>query len=213
MMDVINTGRSFGTLRIEGANDTYTSRSIEQILACLDRSVLLIDDGFRILQANAHALATLGCRSDESSFGRFIVGDGPTQTADMRRKIKEAIFQGGRAMVALQHPRHGRLICSVKGISPFESTVRQALVALTPEHGPAPDVAPYLCDVYRLSKAEAEIAIAASMGAEVPQIMVDRKVSIHTLRAQIASIKAKMGMHRMTEIAAAVARIQAAALI
>jgi hypothetical protein len=37
-----------------------------------------------------------------------------------------------------------------------------------------------------------------------------RKVSIHTLRAQISAIKAKMGLSRMTEIAVTVARIDAA---
>jgi len=85
-----------------------------------------------------------------------------------------------------------------------------ALVTLTPLMGGSLAVVPYLRSLYKLSNAEAEIAAAAAAGMDVVQMAQARNVSIHTLRAQIAAIKAKMGLSRMTEIAVTVGRIEAA---
>ena len=84
------------------------------------------------------------------------------------------------------------------------------LVILTPLAGGSLKVVPYLRSLYRLSNAEAEIAAASAAGMDVVQMAQARKVSIHTHRAQIAAIKAKMGLSRMTEIAVTVGRIEAA---
>lgn len=206
MMEVTGLDRSF---RVLTSDRMYPTGSIGQALACFDRAMLIIDERLDILEANAGALAALKCPDRETNLGRYIVGDTPAQSSDMRRRIKAAILQGARALLTLNQA-NGRLICAVKSISLCGSSGPRGLVVLTPEEAPAPDVTNYLCEVYRLSKAEAEIAVAASTGAEVSQIMLGRKVSIHTLRAQIASIKAKMGLSRMTEIAVAVGRVQAA---
>jgi DNA-binding CsgD family transcriptional regulator len=209
MMGMIDLNRSLRVLRPEPLDDACP---IGQVLARLDRPMLIIDDSLDILQANASAFAALNCPDGETSLYRYIVGDTPSQSLDMRRRIKAAILNCGRVIVPLNRGNR-RLICSVKSISFNGAAGPQGLVALTPEDRPAPDVTAYLCEVYKLSKAEAEIALEASTGAEVSQIMLGRKVSIHTLRAQIASIKAKMGLSRMTEIAVAVWRVQSAALI
>jgi DNA-binding CsgD family transcriptional regulator len=183
-----------------------------EVLACLDGPLLVIDDTFQILNANAQAFETLGCRADQTNFGHYIVGEAPAQSLDMRRKAKAAVLEGGRTVLMLSHPRHKRLICSVKGMRNGPNH-RHGLVVLAPLDKALANAAPYLRDIYKLSHAEAAIALAASTGQDVPQMVRERNVSIHTLRAQIASIKSKMGLSRMTEIAVAVARIQATAAL
>lgn len=207
-----SSNRSFRTGSSERVDDPCSEGVLGEVLACLDGPLLVIDDAFRILNANAHAFETLDCRADQINFGHYLVGDAPAQSLDMRRKAKAAVLDGGRAVLMLTHPRHKRLICSVKGVR-NGSARRHGLVALAPLDKALANVAPYLRDIYKLSQAEAAIALAASTGQDVPQMVQERNVSIHTLRAQIASIKTKMGLNRMTEIAVAVARIQAAAAL
>jgi DNA-binding CsgD family transcriptional regulator len=183
---------------------------LDQILGCLDAPLLVIDDAFHILNANPQAIELLGWREGASDFGRCIVGETSARSLHMRRQIRDAMQGGGRTMLMLIHPRHKHLICSIKGVRRDGADFAHALVAITPLKQALANVAPFLRDIYKLSQAEAEIAVAASAGQEVSQIVLARKVSIHTLRAQIASIKAKMGLNRMTEVAVVVARIQTA---
>ena len=213
MTDTFNPARSFQDSKFEDLDDGASAGSIRRALDCLESSILIVDDELRILHANASAGVMLGLGPGETSLLPYIVGEARAQSLAMRRRIKDAIANQRPAMIALSHAGHGRLICSVKSIPPFGTARPCALICLTPEDQSPADVSGYLCDVYKLSRAEAEIATSAATGAEVAQIMLDRKVPIHTLRAQIASIKAKMGMSRMTEVAAAIARIQAAVAI
>jgi DNA-binding CsgD family transcriptional regulator len=115
--------------------------------------------------------------------------------------------KGVRSTLLLRPASPDALICS---ILPMRDAGASALVALTPLMGGSYKVVPYLRSLYKLSNAEAEIAAAAASGMDVVQMAQARKVSIHTLRAQIAAIKAKMGLSRMTEIAVTVGRIEAA---
>jgi DNA-binding CsgD family transcriptional regulator len=182
---------------------------LQEIVSCLDGPFLVINDTFRILNANARAMGVLGAGPDQSDFGRYILGDAPSQSQDMRKRTTAAIGKGERIVLLLRHARHRRLICSVKPIRRPDSDESYGLVTLLPFDEGDSTAARYLRDIYKLSKSEAEIATAAAAGAEVAQIAIDRDVSIHTLRAQIASIKIKMGLTRMTEIAVIVARIEA----
>jgi DNA-binding CsgD family transcriptional regulator len=188
-------------------------RPLQEILGCLDGPYLVINDTFRILNANARALHILGGPLDQTDFGRYILGDAPSQSQDMRKRTSAAMIKGERIVLLLRHARHQRLICSVKPVRNPDTDNNYGLVTLMALDEGDAGAARYLRDIYKLSKSEAEIASAAAGGAEVAQIAIDRDVSIHTLRAQIASIKIKMGLTRMTEIAVIVARIEAAATL
>ena len=185
----------------------------QEILGCLDGPYLVINETFRILNANARAIQVLGGPPDQTDFGRYILGDAPSQSQEMRKRTSAAMIKGERIVLLLRHARHRRLICSVKPVRTPDTDDSYGLVTLMALDEDDRSAARYLRDIYKLSKSEAEIATAAADGAEVAQIAIDRGVSIHTLRAQIASIKIKMGLTRMTEIAVIVARIDAAATL
>lgn len=199
--------------RYDGREGHAPPGPLDQILDCLDGPFLVINETFRILNTNARAIAVLNCSPDQTDFGRFILGDSPSQSQDMRKRTAAAMSQGQRIVLLLRHARHRRLICSVKPVRPPHSDQSYGLVTLLPLDEAESRADSYLRDIYKLSKSEAEIASASAAGAEVAQIAMDRDVSIHTLRAQIASIKIKMGLTRMTEVAVLVARIEAAATL
>jgi len=65
-----------------------------------------------------------------------------------------------------------------------------------------------LRQLFRLSPAEASIAIALATGADLQEIAEERSVKLNTLRSQIASIMAKTNTRRQAELVALVARLE-----
>ena len=65
-----------------------------------------------------------------------------------------------------------------------------------------------LRQVFRLSPAEAAIAIALAAGVDLHEISEARNVKLNTLRSQIASIMAKTGTRRQAELVALIARLE-----
>jgi DNA-binding CsgD family transcriptional regulator len=168
--------------------------------------LFLVDENLQVLRSNTAGGRRVGAGND--AFSRMIGQSfgGPAQ--ELRRQIKEAIADGVRSTFLLKMGSPDALICSILPMDGAHNAT--ALVALTPLMGGSREVVPHLRSLYKLSNAEAEIAAAAAAGMDVVQMAQARKVSIHTLRAQIAGIKAKMGLSRMTEIAVTVGRIEAA---
>jgi DNA-binding CsgD family transcriptional regulator len=166
----------------------------------------LIDDNLQIIRANAAGRERLGPNGD--AFTRALGQSAGNQGQELRRQIRDSIAKGVRSTLLLKPASPDAVICSI--LPTPAANAASALVALTPLVGGSEAVVPHLRNLYKLSKAEAEIAAAAASGMDVVQMAQARNVSIHTLRAQIAAIKAKMGLSRMTEIAVTVSRIEAA---
>lgn len=169
-------------------------------------AILLIDENLQLLRSNSSARVRM--EHNGESFLRLL-GQGAGGSAnELRRQVKDAIVRGTRATLLLKPSSPEALICSILPLRRGEAAL--ALAAITPLVAGSPEVVSHLRRLYKLSNAEAEIAAAAATGMDVVQLAEARAVSIHTLRAQIASIKAKMGLSRMSEIAVTVGRIEAA---
>lgn len=175
------------------------------LMDALSAGLLLIDDNLQVLRSNAAGRQCVGAKGD--GFSRILVQSAHGQAQELRRLVKEAVVGGVRRTVLIKPGSPDALICNVL---PADGAQAAALVVLTPLVGGSRTVVPHLRSIYKLSNAEAEIAAAAAGGMDVVQMADARNVSIHTLRAQIAAIKAKMGLSRMTEIAVTVGRIEAA---
>jgi DNA-binding CsgD family transcriptional regulator len=176
-------------------------------LNLVSSALLLVDEGLHIIRSNLNAQEFLTGVAGEG-VARMLASPAATQSQELRRHVREAISANVRSMMLLQPDRPQSLICN---ILPFRGAAFPcALLVLTSLTGGSERVVPYLKALYKLSNAEAEIAAAAAAGLDVVQMAHSRNVSIHTLRAQIAAIKAKMGLSRMTEIAVTVGRIEAA---
>lgn len=168
--------------------------------------LLVVDEDLNVLRCNPAGRQYLGAGDD--GFGRIPARSLGGRSQDFRRLVRDAIVKGARNTLLLKPASPDAVICRILPISSARSPA--ALVALTPLIGGQAEVVPHLRSLYKLSNAEAEVAAAAASGMDVVQMARARNVSIHTLRAQISAIKAKMGLSRMTEIAVTVGRIDAA---
>jgi DNA-binding CsgD family transcriptional regulator len=205
-------------IRLTGENhyrrdvaETVLARSEEAIsdfdlMDLLSAGLLLLDENLQVLRSNAAGRERLGLNGD--GFSKILAQPSGGQTQELRRQIRDAIAKGVRSTLLLKPNSPDAVICSILPVRGHRPAA--ALVVLTTLAGGSQAVVPYLRSLYKLSNAEAEIAAAAASGLDVVQMAQARNVSIHTLRAQIAAIKAKMGLSRMTEIAVTVGRIEAA---
>lgn len=66
-----------------------------------------------------------------------------------------------------------------------------------------------LRELFKLSTAQAEIAIALGSGANINEVARERGVKRNTLRSQLASIMERTGTHRQAELVALIAKIGA----
>ena len=93
-------------------------------------------------------------------------------------------------------------------VTPFPPELREfasiatahALVTIT-ELAPRPAPAGrHVTELFGLSKAEAELAIALLEGKHVEEIALERHVALSTVRSQLRSILRKTGLHRQGEL-------------
>jgi DNA-binding NarL/FixJ family response regulator len=168
--------------------------------------LLIVDQDLQVLRCNAAGRQYLG--GGDEGLTRIPTRSLAGRGQDLRRLVRDAIVRGARNTLLLKPAGPDSLICRILPIDSGPGPA--ALIALTPLLGGPSDVIPHLRSLFKLSNAEAEVAAAAASGMDVVQMANARNVSIHTLRAQISAIKAKMGLSRMTEIAVTVSRIDAA---
>jgi len=167
--------------------------------------LVIVDEDLQVLRCNPAGRQYFG---GDDGFARIPARSLGGSGQDFRRLVRDAIVRGARNTLLLKPASPDAVICRILPIATTHGAA--ALVALTPLIGGAAEVVPHLRNLYKLSNAEAEVAASAASGMDVVQMARVRNVSIHTLRAQISAIKAKMGLSRMTEIAVTVARIDAA---
>lgn len=208
---LLRADSSFEECPVHRLDDTLPPTALH-VLDNLDCPLLVIDKNLRIRSTNANALRILGCDRNHLDFGRHLVGETDIRSQTMRRQARAAVMAGTRTVLMLGRPDEDRLICSLKGLKE-PHTGLYGLVALQRLGQAEPGIEQLLRDIYGFSPAEAQIAVAASNGLEVSQIVLERHISIHTLRAQIASIKSKMGVSRMTEVAIAITKIRMTAAL
>ena len=84
---------------------------------------------------------------------------------------------------------------------------KRALVLLRNGHGMSDILMNSLRQLFRLSPAEASIAVALGTGIDLNELAQQRHVKLNTLRSQVASIMAKTGTRRQAQLVALVAQI------
>lgn len=78
----------------------------------------------------------------------------------------------------------------------------------TPEAKGTCAAADRLRRLYRLSPAEAEVAVAVGGGDRLAELAVTRGVSYETVRNQLKAVFAKAGLHTQADLARLLARIE-----
>jgi DNA-binding CsgD family transcriptional regulator len=168
-------------------------------------AVIEVDGGLHVLTASPRAERLLPISGRDGLLRLLSAANNATQ---LRRLFREAVTGLEKRLILIQPGDRSAILCRIVPV-PEQSTT-SALVFLSPLLVSDNEVVPHLRSIYGLSQAEAEVAAAVGAGLDVVQIAHERGVSIHTLRAQVASIKIKMALSRMTEIAVRVSSIAAA---
>lgn len=178
------------------------------LMSAFSVSLCFLNRELQVVRANLAARAFIGEKNGDSLL-RLLDRSVSCKPSCLRKQLRDAIDSSTPTSLILRTDEFQPLICTVR---PVQTELgAYGIVALMPLTGGSTAVIPSLRDIYKLSQAEAEIALGSAAGLDVVELAQVRQVSINTLRAQIASIKSKMGLSRMTEIAVVVCRIEAAA--
>ena len=84
---------------------------------------------------------------------------------------------------------------------------RRVVIFVRGAAGIDPNSAARVAALYGLSTTESAVAVAIGVGRSAQDIATERGTSILTVRGQIKSVMGKMGVHRQSEVAAAVAAL------
>ena len=140
--------------------------------------------------------------------GEHLGAEYPGDAHKLRTAIQRACDD--RIGCAIMINRSGDPQPLISVVSPFDDrtdTRPQAMLMLRRAGIRNEVVANHLRSLFRLSPAEAEIAVSLATGAELTEIAGARKVTVNTLRSQIASVMGKTGTRRQAELVALVSKL------
>ncbi len=178
-----------------------TATADTRYLEALDRIAMpcvLLDFDRRILFSNVAARQALGSCLSPQPDGRFRLTDKDAQAA-VERALER--FRGGQNAgpvdVAIRLPESRPLLAVMMptGADPGRR-VAAAIYFIESDMRLMPGAsAARLCAVYGMTAAEADIALLLLSGSTASQIAIRRRVSLHTVRAQIKQVFDKTRSH------------------
>lgn len=179
------------------------------ILDHLGMPILLVECDATVLYANAAATALIDggglVKAVNSVLSTSNSGDGERLTS----AIADTCANATGRVVVLGRESTGQPLVAL--ILPFHEEERagrgRALVLLRSGKDMSEILTNSLRRLFRLSPAEAAIAVALSTGMDLIELSRQRRVRLNTLRSQVASIMAKTGTRRQAQLVALVARI------
>lgn len=213
-------------LRARISRDDETVSLTRAALDTLPVSVVIVDDGLKIRFANGLAQRRLGAPGAALSCvrpgphpgaGVHLAARSRDETAALRRLVVSAISGGtggalrigadGRSPVALLvSPTPPSLADDAAGSPTSKLT---AMVAIRPLHERASPSTDMLCDLFGLSRAEAQVALALGGGASADEVARRRNVSLPTVRSQIRSILMKSESENLRDFERSMATLAA----
>mgnify|MGYP001547476915 CR=1 FL=1 len=169
--------------------------------------IFVVEKGAQLRYANAagsHMLANSGpLRAIDNVLSADYLPDS--------QRLKSAIansFSAGESQVVMMKDTGTRRPPIAVIVPMRNGGEEQALVLLRQSPASNAALVNSLRQLFRLSPAEAAIAISLATGADLQEIAEERNVKLNTLRSQIASIMAKTNTRRQAELVALVARLE-----
>lgn len=167
------------------------------LLEKIGSAAILINRRGNVVDCNMHARQLLSI----DGIGLSEAGADPFTSRTIQSVLTDMF-----GLVALEHASQDRrLAFRALDVSADDDTCR--LIILIDLTLRPPACAPALEKIFGLTTAEGRLAAQLSNGISLASIARERKVSITTLRTQLASIFAKTGTSRQPELVALLARI------
>ena len=186
-----------------------TERLCASILDHLGVPIMLVDGDASVRYANAAARVLI----DGDGLIKAVNDILSTRHAGDALRLKGAIADtcangAGRVVVLGTEAQAQPLVALVLPFHDDTSSEQgRALVLVRSGHGMSEILINSLRQLFRLSPAEASIAVALGTGADLNELAQQRHVKLNTLRSQVASIMAKTGTRRQAQLVALVARV------
>ena len=133
--------------------------------------------------------------------GRLTLAERSDEAA-LREALHDAATRGMERVLVLGRRTGAPLVVDVLPSLPARTVCfrRQAVLLLRERLAGGADRAPVLQELYGLTSAEAEVAMAMTQGAPVSDIAASRGVAPSTVRAQVKAILSKVGVGRQVEL-------------
>lgn len=133
--------------------------------------------------------------------GRLSLAD-PADEAALREALHDAATRAHERVLVIGRGTGAPLVVDVLPSLPARSVCfrRQAVLLLRERAAGGADRTPVLQQLYGLTSAEAEVAMAMTHGAPVSDIAASRGVAPSTVRAQVKAILSKVGVGRQVEL-------------
>lgn len=184
-------------------------------LDCLEVGMLLLDDSGRVIYTNASADAALRCGDGLSLRRKRLSAANPATAQALASLIRDAASGGDTRGGILAVPRpsgskpYSVRVAPIPGEEgPFTDLPGRRVVVfiLDPESAPF-DAIETARATFKLTPAEAQLAVALGRGDDLRHVAEFRQVNISTLRAQLKAVMAKTDTNRQAELAALMARL------
>jgi DNA-binding CsgD family transcriptional regulator len=188
--------------------------AVPAVLDHLSAGVVLLDHKLNVLFANKafRAMANGGALVLR---GRTLSSSLPPFARKFDRMTRSALLGAPGGTMAIPHPNDGRLITilvtSVPSHGGFANPHLRDSAAILFMFDPAwPSALPpaWLMDAYRLTMAEALVALQASLGRAVSDIGIRLDISPNTVKTHLRSIFAKTGVHGQAELVGLIAALR-----
>lgn len=124
----------------------------------------------------------------------------------LQAALRRAALGGVSVPVILRGALGAPVIADVASLPLHAYSLRAGAVCIVAlrRRREAPDTADLLCTAFRLTRSEASIALALVAGSHPAEIAEARQAALHTVRTQIKSIMAKVGVQSQLALAAIV---------
>lgn len=179
------------------------------ILDHLGMPILLVTCDSSVQYANAAARALIDGDGLVKAVNSILSTSHANDAERLKAAIADTCVNGTGRVVVLGGERAPQPVVAL--ILPFHSAAQgdrsRALVLLRSGKGMSEILVNSLRRLFRLSPAEASIAVALGTGMDLNELASQRHVKLNTLRSQVASIMAKTGTRRQAQLVALVARI------
>jgi DNA-binding CsgD family transcriptional regulator/PAS domain-containing protein len=201
--------------RLQGYRELQRAESL--VLDRLSAGVILIDRSAKITFANkaAELLSSEAGPLRLRKAGVAVVS--PRLTRRLDELVQSALRGVPAATMGIPHPEDGRLITlfvsSVRGrdIDRFASLDMRdaaAMIFVIDPLGPVKVPPTWLMDAYRLTLAEARVALLAASGQSAIEIGAQLNISPNTAKTHLRRVFAKTGVHGQAELAGIVASLK-----
>lgn len=186
-----------------------SERTSTAILDHLGLPILLVDGDASVHYANAAARTLMDGDGLVKAVNDILSAHHANDGHRLKSAIADTCANGAGRVVVLGSESGGQPLVVL--LLPFHEETQsergRALVLVRSGKGMSDILINSLRQLFRLSPAEASIAVALGTGMDLNELAHQRGVKLNTLRSQVASIMAKTGTRRQAQLVALVARI------